>query len=153
MSTPIKVTAGELAPLPSTEGIIVAKEATARQYPLEVPPLTAGRHQLAFRNDGPEQFHQAQMLEFPAGVDEAAAERGFKEIVISVASGEPPPPGTPLPKELPGTGAVFPPGLGGTFTVDLKAGHTYLVACFIRDRQGGPPHAIANGSMKFVTVR
>jgi hypothetical protein len=153
MKTPIRVTAGPSSALPATEGTIVAKEATARRYSFDVPPLTGGHHELAFRNDGPQQFHQAQMLEFPPGVDEARAEEAFSAIVSAVASGEPPPQGTPLPKNVPGTGATFAPRFGGTFSVDLKAGQTYLIACFIQDRQGGPPHIIGQGMMTFVTVQ
>lgn len=153
MKASIRVTAAQASALPATEGTIVAEEDTARRYSFDVPPLTAGRHELSFRNDGPQQFHHAQMLEFPAGVDEAAAQEAFRAVSGAVAAGEPPPPGTPLPRDVPGTGVAFAPRFGGTFTVDLKAGQVYMIACFIQDRQGGPPHVIGQNMMKFVTVR
>jgi hypothetical protein len=153
MGTALTVTAGPSSALPATEGTIVAREDTARRYTFDVPRLTAGHHELSFRNDGPQQFHHAQMLEFPPGVDEAGAREAFSALVRAVASGDPPPPGTPSPRNVPGTGATFAPRLGGTFSVDLKAGQTYLIACFIQDRQGGPPHVVGQGMMTFVTVR
>ena len=47
-----------------------------------------------------------------------------------------------------GESSVFGPGSVGTFTTDLKEGNTYAVLCFISDREGGPPHAIAHEMAK-----
>ena len=47
---------------------------------------------------------------------------------------------------------IFSPGLGGTFEVELTAGRTYMLACFIQDRAGGPPHAFGHGMIETFTV-
>lgn len=156
MSTPLKVTAGAATPppLPEKEGAVVAKEVSARQYSFDLPPLTPGRHEYLFRNEGPNQPHQAQFLEYPAGVDEAAAQQVFGALQQAIPSGNPPPPDvlSKLPRVVDGTGAVFGPGLGGTFSAELQAGRVYQIQCVIQDRSGGPPH-ISQGMVRFVTVR
>ncbi len=156
MSTPLKVTpgAGALPALPEKEGAVVAKEVSARQYSFDIPPLTPGRHEYVFRNEGPDQPHQAQFLEYPAGVDEAGAQQVFGALQESIPTGNPPPPDVlpKLPRIVNGTGAVFSPGLGGTFTAELQAGRVYQIQCVIQDRGGGPPH-ISQGMVRFVTVR
>lgn len=157
MSTPIKVTAGAGAtppPLPEKEGAVVAKEVSARQYSFDLPPLRPGRHEYVFRNEGPNQPHQAQFLEYPAGVDEAAAQQVFGALQQAIPTGNPPPPDVlpKLPSVVDGTGAVFDPGLGGTFSAELQAGRVYQIQCVIQDRSGGPPH-ISQGMVRFVTVR
>ncbi len=156
MRTPLKVTpgAGALPALPEKEGAVVAKEASARQYSFDLPPLTPGRHEYVFRNEGPNQPHQAQFLEYPAGVDEAAAQQVFGALQQAIPTGRPPPPDIlpKLPRVVNGTGAVFSPGLGGTFSVELQAGRVYQIHCVVQDRGGGPPH-ISQGMVRFVTVR
>jgi hypothetical protein len=49
---------------------------------------------------------------------------------------------------------VFSSGLGNQFTVPggFESGRTYVLACFISDRAGGPPHAIAHDMYKVFTV-
>jgi hypothetical protein len=42
--------------------------------------------------------------------------------------------------------------MGQTFTTTFKAGRTYLAACFIQDKAGGPPHAIAHHMYKAFKV-
>jgi hypothetical protein len=42
--------------------------------------------------------------------------------------------------------------MGQTFTANFEAGQTYVAACFIQDRKGGPPHAIAHKMYKAFTV-
>ena len=44
------------------------------------------------------------------------------------------------------------PGYGSTFTATLEAGRTYVVLCFVSDKTGGPPHAIAHHMFKIFTV-
>jgi hypothetical protein len=36
--------------------------------------------------------------------------------------------------------------------IDAKAGRTYVVLCFVSDKAGGPPHAIAHHLFKVFTV-
>lgn len=63
----------------------------------------------------------------------------------------PPPEGVPEPEDA-GYTAVFGPDQGGTFDVTLQSGRTYAVACFIQDREGGPPHAFAHDMVDFFTI-
>ncbi|MBI2170216.1 MAG: hypothetical protein HYU28_12075 [Actinobacteria bacterium] len=44
------------------------------------------------------------------------------------------------------------PGYGVTFDLSLESGHSYVFACFIPDREGGPPHAIAHDMFKAITI-
>lgn len=107
---------------------------------------------LVFRNEGPKEIHFAEFLEFPEGVDAAGALKAF-EAPLTLEEGSPPPEGTPLPSgEFEGASFVFNPGQGGTFEVELKAKRSYVVACFISDRAGGPPHAIGQKMITSFTV-
>jgi len=144
----LTVTSGAAEPsaLPQGDGVIGAKE-----YAFDVPALTAGKKQLVLRNDGPKEIHMAAFLEFPAGVDEAGAQRALQSFAQAESAGTPPPPGTPEPTEG-AFGGVLDVGRAQTFEADLKAGHTYAVACFIPDRAGGPPH-VAKGMVKTFIVR
>jgi hypothetical protein len=45
--------------------------------------------------------------------------------------------------EFGGSGVFGPDGAAGTFDASFQDGNTYVVVCFIQDRTGGPPHAIA----------
>lgn len=135
----VTVTGPSTVSLPEADASIAAKE-----YSFDVKGLKAGKNEVLFRNDGPAQIHMAAVLEFPEGVDEAKAREAF-------SAGEgPPPPGTPEPDEV-GFGGVFEVGGGSVFSVDLKKGRVYGIACFIQDRAGGPPH-IAKGMVTVTTI-
>lgn len=147
MAAPLKVTKVNDKQLPAADGTIVAKD-----YSFEVPALSAGKQTLVFKNEGPKEIHFAEFLEFPEGVDAAGALKAF-EALLTLEEGSPPPEGTPLPsEEFEGASAVFNPGQGGTFEVELKAKRSYVVACFISDRAGGPPHAIGQKMITSFTV-
>lgn len=138
---------GESAPLPSTpDGEIVAKD-----YTFDVPQLQGGENELVFRNAGPNQIHFGELEKFPAGVTPQQATDAFKQLIMT-PEGQPPPPGVPMGEEA-GFSGVFSPGLGSTWNVNLESGRTYLLACFIQDRTGGPPHAIKYGMYKAFTVQ
>jgi hypothetical protein len=122
----------------------------AVDYGFEVPQLEAGKQTLTFENTSEEQLHHAIVFGFEEGIDEAAAEEAFKAM-LSAGPDSPPPAGTPEPDEV-GFSYVFGPGNGGTFEVELESGRTYAVVCFIQDRTGGPPHAIAHEMVEFFTV-
>jgi hypothetical protein len=66
--------------------------------------------------------------------------------------GQPPPPGAVEPEDV-GFSGVFGPGRGSTWELTLEAGRTYLMACFIQDLSGGPPHAVKYGMYKAFTVQ
>ena len=125
---------------------------TARDHSFETSGLGAGRNTVLFRNTGPDQPHHAVVLEFPAGVGEAAALRALRAFADAQRDGRSPPPGTPQPTPV-GDIQFFDPGLGGTFDATLQAGRTYVVACFVSDRAGGPPHAFGHDMVKPLTIR
>jgi hypothetical protein len=112
----------------------------ALDYEFELD-LSAGEQTVAVTNEGPGQFHHAILQQFPEGTSEQDA-RAAVETFFSLGENEAPPPGTPEPQDL-AASAVFAPGDAGTFDVSLDEGGTYFVACFISDREGGPPHAVA----------
>lgn len=147
MAAPFKVTKVNDKQLPAAGGTIVAKD-----HSFEVPDLSAGRKTLVLKNDGPKEIHFAEFIEFPEGVDAAGALKAF-ETLLTLEEGSPPPEGTPLPSEdFEASSGAFNPGQGGTFEVELKAKRSYVVACFISDRAGGPPHAIGHKMITSFTV-
>jgi uncharacterized cupredoxin-like copper-binding protein len=124
---------------------------TARDYTFDTSGLKAGDNTVTFTNKGPAQIHHVVVNEFPAGVDEAGATKALQAF-FSTPEGQAPPAGTPEPKDV-GEAPPYDPGLGGTFTVKLQAGRTYALMCFISDRTGGPPHAIAHNMVKTFTIK
>jgi plastocyanin len=136
---------GESAELSAPDGTITAKD-----YTFEVPQLKGGENRLVFRNAGPKQFHFGDLQVYPAGTTEQQATDAFKTLIMGEENA-PPPPGVPLPEEVSFSG-IFSAGLGTTWDVRLESGRTYLLACFIQDREGGPPHAIKYGMYKAFTV-
>ncbi len=146
MIQPLTVTAGDAdAELTGTEGSI-----TASDYTFDVD-VTAGEHTIAFTNEGPDQIHHGAFFAFVQGTDEAAAATALDAFLASEEA--PPPPELDLAttEGLP-SGGVFSAGLGQTLDFDFESGRTYAVLCFIQDRTGGPPHAVANGMKKIFTV-
>lgn len=123
---------------------------TAKDYTFDVPSLTAGDKKLVFRNAGPKQFHFGELEKFGPGVTPAQAMAAFKK-GISLPEGSAPPPGLPQ-SEAAGFSGIFSPGNATTWDVSLQPG-TYLLACFLQDRAGGPPHAIKYGMYKAFTVK
>lgn len=146
---------------------------TISDYTFEAD-LEAGDQTIAVNNEG-DQIHHVVAFDFGEGVEPADAEAQFKELVQQVFGGggggggaeeEPPgraqgeedeeeappegeeggPPGGE-PEEVFST-FVFTPGYGGTVEAELEAGHTYVLACFISDREGGQPHALAHDMFK-----
>ncbi len=137
----LMVTAGDAtAELPEADGEIVA-----RDYEFEA--TLDGPGTINFRNEGPQQFHHAVVMDFGTN-DPAAVEEAFPAILES--EGDP----SALPAtgdldmdevdfEFGGSGVFGPDGAAGTFEADIVEGNTYVLVCFIQDRTGGPPHAIA----------
>ena len=122
-----------------SDGVVQAVD-----YGFEVPELEAGQHTLTFENTSEEQLHHGIFFAFPEGVDEASAAEQFKAMIAEEE-------GAAEPEEA-GFTYVFGPGMGGTFEIELESGRTYGVVCFLQDRTGGPPHAVAHDMAEFFTV-
>lgn len=146
MAQVVKVGAGADAELPEADGTITAKD-----YSFE-PDIEAGDTTINFVNDGPKEVHFASVSVFPEGTDAAAAEEAWGAM-MTAEEGSPPPEGTPEPEDV-GFSGIFSSGLGAQFTVPdgFESGRTYVIACFIQDRAGGPPHAIGQKMYKIFTV-
>jgi hypothetical protein len=87
---------------------------------------------------------------YPEGVDEAEAAAAFE---ATLESG-PPPKGNPSPAPV-GFGGIFSDGLGAQIALDedaLESGRTYLFACWVPDREGGKPHAVAYRMYEVITI-
>lgn len=122
---------GGVAALPPTDARVVARDGG-----LAVTGLEAGDETVSFTNEGPAEIHNAVVFEYP-GVDPAGAAAAFR----ARFQDQPGPPGTAGGRET-SRSAVFDPGRGGTFRGAFRPGHTYVFACFVGDRAGGPPHAV-----------
>jgi plastocyanin len=147
MAQTLTVGAGQAdAAVPEADGSI-----TAFDYGFETD-IQAGDTGIAFTNTGPAQVHFAAVSVFPEGTDVAAAEEGVRQL-LSLPQDQPPPEGATLPEDV-GFSGVYSNGLGGVFQVPggFQSGRTYLLICFVQDRTGGPPHAIANNMFKVFTV-
>ena len=148
MVRPLTVTAGEAdATLPEAESTV-----TARDYSFDVN-VSAGQQTVNFTNEGPDQVHHAVFFPFNEGVDEAAAETALDTFLASEDEQTPPPPEIDLEglESTPEFG-LFSAGLGASYDAEFESGRTYAVVCFIQDRAGGPPHAIANDMKQVFTV-
>jgi hypothetical protein len=137
----VTVTGPATVELPQSDASVVAKE-----YTFDVTGIKAGSNEVLFRNDGPKEIHMAAVLEFAEGVTEDQAARALQ----AFASDQPPPAGTPEPRDA-GFSGLFEVGGGSLFKLDARSGRVYAFACFIQDRAGGPPH-VAQGMTKLVKV-
>jgi len=138
MAQPITVTAGDgAAALPEADGTI-----TAVDYGFE-PDIQAGDTTINFVNDGPNEVHFAAVSVFPEGTTVEDGEAAFTAL-LEAPPDAPPPEGVALPEDIAFSG-IASSGLGIQFEVPggFESGRTYILVCFISDRVGGPPHAIA----------
>ncbi|HET7236309.1 MAG TPA: hypothetical protein VFK59_07745, partial [Actinomycetota bacterium] len=94
-----------------------------------------------------DQVHQSQILAYRPGVDANDAREAF------IARLDGPVPGLPSPQTIGSTG-IYSAGLGSTFILDepIQSGRTYAFACYVQDREGGPPHVNAYDMYAFVMV-
>jgi hypothetical protein len=138
------VTGGEDDELPDTDGTF-----TASEYQFEVEASEGST--FTFLNDGPDQLHHAILFDF-GDLDPEVVEQNFAAFAAS--DGEPPAALAEVDFEHleAGGSGVFSSRGGGTFAAELAAGTTYVVACFISDLEGGPPHAIAYDMWEVFTV-
>lgn len=121
---------------------------TAKDHAFIAPTgIAAGEQEYTFANDGPNEWHFMEVMRFPQGTTPAQAESSFAKLVTAPEDA-PPPAGVKLPDDDGGfTSGVLSPGMAHTFTFDFEAGRTYLLACFVSDKAGGPPHAIGPHKM------
>jgi hypothetical protein len=125
-----------------------ASTITAHDYGFALTGIKPGTQTVAFKNVGPEQWHFAEILEFAKGTTVAKAQA---EIPKLLASNGPPPAGVVPPSNV-AASQVASPGYGNTFSATFAAGRTYVVLCFVSDKKGGPPHAIAHHMYKIFAV-
>jgi hypothetical protein len=132
-------------PMPPTDGGTLL----ARDWSFEVPPLAPGIRTVLFRNDG-QQDHSLAVAEFPDKIDAAAAKAAF-ETLLAAAPGKPLPDTLPTPRDVASSG---PLSAGGqvAFAVHLKVNRTYVFACYMSDRPGGPLHATGKGMVAYATT-
>jgi hypothetical protein len=121
---------------------------TAHDYGFALSGIKAGSQTVAFKNVGPTQWHFADILEFAKGT--TVAQAGV-DVTKLLASNGPPPAGVAAPTDV-ASSQIASPGYGSTFNATFESGRTYVVLCFVSDKTGGPPHAIAHHMFKIFTV-
>jgi plastocyanin len=147
MAQIIVVGSGEAdAALPEADGSV-----TATDYAFEAD-IEAGDTVINFTNDGPNEVHFASVSVFPEGTTAEDAEAAFAAL-LEAPPDAPPPEGALLPEDIAFSG-IASDGLGVQFEVPggFESGRTYIFTCFISDRAGGPPHAIAYQMYEVFTV-
>jgi uncharacterized cupredoxin-like copper-binding protein len=145
MAVPFAVKATNTAVVPPTDGTVLA-----RDWSFELPALTPGTRTLTFRNDG-QQDHSLAVAEFADGVDPPAAKSAFDAFLAADAAGRPPPDDLPTPDDVAFAGPLSTGGQA-TFTLELKPDRTYVFACYMSDRTGGPRHATGKGMVAYATT-
>ena len=144
MAVPFAVTTTNTAAMPFTQGTIVA-----RDWAFELPPLSPGLKTLTFRNDG-QQDHSLAVAEWTEGVVLDAAKTAF-ETLLSADADHPPPDDLPTPDDLAFAGPLSA-GRQTTFTVEFKPNRSYVFACYMSDRTGGPLHAIGKRMVAYAST-
>jgi hypothetical protein len=134
------------AALPEADGTV-----TATDYAFATD-VSAGDTVINFINDGPDQIHFAGVSVFPEGTTAEDGEAAFAAL-LAAPPDAPPPEGVPLPEDVAFSG-IASDGLGIQFEMPggFESGRTYIFVCFISDRAGGPPHAIAYQMYEVITV-
>jgi plastocyanin len=134
------------AALPEADGTV-----TASDYAFEAD-VQAGDTVINFTNDGPNEVHFAAVSVFPEGTTAEEGEAAFAAL-LAAPPDAPPPEGALLPEDIAFSG-IASDGLGVQFEVPggFESGRTYIFTCFISDRAGGPPHAVAYQMYEVFTV-
>jgi hypothetical protein len=143
MASEFRVDRTNDAVMPPTDGTVVA-----RDWSYEVPALVPGLQTLTFRNQGL-QHHSLAVAEFDGRVAPEAARAAF-ETLLRTAPGRPPD-AVPTPDNVAFAGPLSPAG-EVTVSLRLKVNHTYVFACYLSDRAGGPLHATGQGMLAYATV-
>jgi hypothetical protein len=144
MATPFTVKTTNTAPMPPTDGTVLA-----RDWAFELPALDPGFKVLTFRNDG-QQDHSLAVAEFPDEVDPASAKAAFEKVLAADAQ-HPVPDNLPVPEDVAFAGPLSAGGQS-TFPMNLKVHRTYVFACYMTDRTGGPLHATGKGMVAYGTT-
>jgi len=144
MATPFTVKTANAAAMPPSDGALVA-----RDYAFDLPPLAPGTKTLTFRNDG-RQDHTVAVSEWADGVDAAAAKASFDALLVATPD-KPPPDDVVVPDDVAFAGPLSAGGQA-TFTMEFKPGRTYVFACYMSDRSGGPLHAGGKGMVAYATI-
>lgn len=144
MAVPFEVKTTNTAAMPQTQGTVVA-----RDWSFELPPLSPGTTTLTFRNDG-RQDHSLALAEWADGVAPDAAKAAF-ETLLAADADNPPPDGVPTPDDLAFAGPLSADNQA-TFTVELRPNRSYVFACYMSDRAGGPLHAIGKRMVAYATT-
>ena len=136
--------------------------------PLILVNLLSGEHRnlrkqlVALNSPASKQLHHIVVTDFGEETTAEEAEAQFAECLqffLSQEGGDEgggggeeggPPPGCENPDV--GESTVMSPGYGTTFDLKVESGHTYLLACFLPDKEGSPPHAAAHDMFKAFTV-
>ena len=124
---------------------------TAKDYSFEVD-VKAGDQTVNFTNEGPEQIHHAILVAFNEGTTEEDGREAITAFLEAEEDSAPPPELDFETSDTLGDSAVYSEGQGGTFDLTLESGRMYAVLCFLSDREGGPPHAIAHEMVEIFTV-
>jgi hypothetical protein len=144
MAVPFTVKRTNTAVMPPTDGTILA-----RDWSFEVPALVPGFKVMTFGNDG-EQDHSLAVAEFADGIDAPTAKAAF-ETLLKADAAHPPPDDLPTPEDVAFAGPLSPGGRV-TFPINLKVHRTYVFACYMSDRTGGPLHAVGKGMVAYATT-
>lgn len=144
MAVPFTVKQTNTATMPPTDGTILA-----RDWAFELPQFVPGFKVLTFRNDG-QQDHSLAVAEFADDLDEAEAKAAFEKLLAADAD-HPAPDDTPIPEDVAFAGPLSAGGQS-TFPMNLKVNRTYVFACYMSDRAGGPLHATGKRMVAYGTV-
>jgi hypothetical protein len=144
MAAPFTVKKTNNGVMPPTDGTFVA-----RDWAFDVPPLPPGFKVMTFRNDG-QQDHSLAVAEFADGVSEAAAKEAFEKL-LAADDDHPPPDGLPIPDDVAFAGPLSP-GAQSTFPINWKVHRTYVFACYMSDRSGGPLHSTGKHMVAYATT-
>jgi hypothetical protein len=144
MAAPFTVKNTNTTAMPPTDGTILA-----RDWSFELPPPAPGTKTLTFRNDG-QQDHSLAVAEFADGIDAAAARSAFDTLLAADAD-HLPPDDAPIPSDVAFAGPLSAGGQA-TFTVELKPNRSYVFACYMTDRTGGPQHAQGKHMVAYATT-
>jgi len=130
------------AQLPTTKARITAKELGATDYQFEVSGLQPGTNQVTFANAG-RQLHHLVIEKLNPG---ATFEQAKEFLTTQRSNGRP-----PVDERSFDAAAVLDTQGRQIDTFMLESG-SYVFACFVTDRQGGPPHAIKANMIQEVKV-
>jgi uncharacterized cupredoxin-like copper-binding protein len=131
------------AELPAQPATLTATDDGAKKYGFEFKGFKAGTNNVRFENTG-HQLHHAVIFPINKG-------KTIKDAKAAFASEGPPKGPPPVDFANAVSTQVIDGGIAQNTTLDLKAGTSYAVVCFIQDRKGGKPH-FAKGMIDELTV-